>query len=228
MASCIFDIETAPLEDAEIPAAFVEKLREADPEDDETWREKLGLYSLSASVVTIAMLNPESQRGHVLYDNRHGELKPFATPDGFEVVLFGGSETEILERFWSSIAQFQRVITYNGRNFDVPFLMQRSLVREVAVTANLMPYRYRFDLNHMDLADVLSWFRATRPFGLASWTQAIGATSPKEGSVAGAEVGAAFAEGRTQEIAEYCWRDVIATAQLADRVQHYWGPALRN
>lgn len=228
MASCIFDIETAPLDDADIPPAFVDKLREADTEDDEAWREKLGLHALSASVVTIAMLNPESQRGQVLYDNRHGDLESLATGDGYEVTLHGGSETEILERFWDSISQFQRVVTYNGRNFDVPFLMQRSLVREVAVSVNLMPYRYRFDLNHMDLADVLSWFRATRPFGLASWTQAIGATSPKDGSVAGAEVGEAFAEGRMQEIADYCWRDVIATAHLAERVQHYWGPALRN
>lgn len=227
MSRCVFDIETAPLDDAEIPPAWVQKLQTADEGDDEAWREMLGLYSLSASVVTIAMVNPDTQRGEVIYDNRHGDLDSLAAPEGYEVTLVGGAESEVLERFWSVVPSFDQVITYNGRNFDVPFLMQRSLIREVPVSTNLMPYRYRFDGNHLDLADVLSWFRATRPYGLAPWTQAIGATSPKEGSVAGAEVGAAFAAGRTQEIAEYCLRDVIATALLADRVRHYWGPMLR-
>jgi 3'-5' exonuclease len=227
MSRCVFDIETAPLGDDEIPEAFVEKLREANAEDEESWRDKLGLYSLSASAITIAMVNPDTQRGEVIYDNRHGDLDTLEVPDGYEVTLFGGTESEMLERFWSLVSVYDQVISYNGRNFDVPFLMQRSLVREVAVSTNLMPYRYRLNGKHLDLADVLSWFRATRPYGLASWTQAIGATSPKEGSVAGAEVGAAFAEGRDREIAEYCLRDVIATAMLADRVRHFWGPMLR-
>ncbi len=223
---CVFDIETAPLDDADIPPAFVEKLKEANPEEEEGWREKLGLYSLSASAITIALVNPDSQRGEVIYDNRHGDLDSLEAPEGYEVSLFGGTEIEMLERFWEIIPQYDQIISYNGRNFDVPFLMQRSLVCEVPVTTNLMPYRYRLDGKHLDLADVLSWFRATRPYGLASWTQAIGATSPKEGSVAGAGVGAAFAEGRAREIAEYCLRDVIATAQLAERVGHYWSPML--
>ena len=42
MPHCVFDIETAPLPDAEIPPALVDKLKEADPEDDK-WKEKLGL-----------------------------------------------------------------------------------------------------------------------------------------------------------------------------------------
>jgi hypothetical protein len=222
MAHCVFDIETAPLDDSEIPPAWITKLKESDGEDEDAWRERLGLFALSASVVTIAMLNPESGRGEVIYDHRHGELEELETPEGYSVTLFGGTEAEMLRRFWDVISSFQRVITYNGRNFDVPFLMQRSLVREVEVGVNLMPYRYRLNGNHLDLADVLSWFRATRPYGLAPWTEAVGATSPKEGSVAGAEVGAAFHAGRTREIAEYCLRDVVATSILAQRVQSCW------
>ena len=223
MRHCVFDIETAPLPESEIPPALVTRLKEAEPEGD-AWMEMLGLYSLSAQVVCIGMLNPDSGKGTVLYDDRHGELADLDLPAEAEFSLEGGNEAEILERFWSNVAHFERVITYNGRGFDVPFLMQRSLVQEVEITTNLMPPRFFLDRNHLDLQDALSLFRATRPFGLAAWTEAIGAASSKEGSVAGAEVGAAFHAGRTGEIVEYCARDVVATSQLADRVLRYWRP----
>ena len=102
--------------------------------------------------------------------------------------------------------------------------MREQLIREVEISTNLLPPRFFLDRNHLDLQDALSAFRATRPFGLAAWTEAIGASSPKEGSVAGAEVGEAFHAGRTGEIAEYCARDVVATARLADQVLRYWRP----
>lgn len=224
MADCVFDIETAHLSDAEISPSLVERLQ--DPEDPEAWREKLGLYALSASVITIGMLNPESGRGEILYDNRHGELVEIELPEGIEATLSGGSESEILERFWGAVRKFRRVITYNGRGFDVPFLMQRSLIRGVPISRNLMPPRFNLGSSHLDLAEVLSQFRATRPYGLAPWTEAIGGSSPKEGEVSGAGVGQAFHEGKAAAIAEYCMRDVMATAKLAERVFALWGPIL--
>ena len=51
----------------------------------------------------------------------------------------------MLERFWSNVSRFERVITYNGRGFDVPFLMQRSLIREVEISTNLLPPRFFLD-----------------------------------------------------------------------------------
>jgi len=224
MADCVFDIETAPVDEADISQAFVEKLKDA--EDPEAWREKLGLYSLSASVVTIAMLNPESGRGEILYDDRHGKLESLELDDGVEATLVGGDERAILERFWDSVRSFRRVITYNGRGFDVPFLMQRSLIREVPITRDLMPPRFNLRGSHLDLAEVLSQFRATRPYGLAAWTESIGLSSPKEGEVSGAQVGEAFHAGKSAAIAEYCMRDVVATAALARRVFELWGPML--
>lgn len=233
MSDCVFDIETAPLPDAEIPPALVEKLQESEDDDtgsEESWRDKLGLYALSARVVVIGMLNPETRRGVVLYDHEHGVLdaSTFDAPLDVEFTLIGGDETELLTQFWTHVARYRRVITYNGRGFDVPFLMQRSLVREVPISVDLMPPRFQLNRNHLDLQDLLSLFRATRPYGLAAWTQAIGASSPKEGSVAGAEVGAAFAAGRTREIAEYCARDVVATAQLAEKALRLWAPSFRS
>lgn len=224
MNECVFDIETAALADADVPPALVEKLK--DPDDPEAWREQLGLYALGASVVAIGLLNPASGKGEMLYDDRHGKIEDMETPEGTSASLFGGDERAILERFWAAAAKFDRVITYNGRVFDVPFLMQRSLILDVPVSSNLMPPRFNLRASHLDLAEVLSQFRATRPYGLAAWTQAVGLSSPKEGEVAGAQVGEFFHAGKVKPILEYCMRDVVATAQLHQRVQKLWGRML--
>ena len=230
MADCVFDIETAPLPDVQISPSWVAKLEQEAVEDGADWHEKLGLYALSARVVVIAMLNPDTGRGVVLYDHEHGPIAAadFESPPAVELTLIGGDETEVLSQFWTHVARYRRVITFNGRGFDVPFLMQRSLVREVPISVDLMPPRFYLNRNHLDLQDLLSQFRATRPYGLAAWAEAIGASSPKEGSVAGAEVGAAFAAGRTREIAEYCARDVVATAKLAEKTLRLWAPLFRS
>jgi predicted PolB exonuclease-like 3'-5' exonuclease len=224
LTECVFDIETAALPETDIPAALIDKLQ--DPDDPEAWREQLGLFALSASVVAIALLNPKTRKGELLYDDRHGTIEAIEQPDGVEVKLSGGDEATILARFWGAVAKFDRVITYNGRNFDVPFLMQRSLILEVPVSVNLMPPRYNLRANHLDLAELLSQFRATRPYGLEAWTQAIGAKSPKVGEVSGAQVGEFFQAGKVRPILEYCLRDVVATAALAERAQRLWSPLL--
>jgi DNA polymerase elongation subunit (family B) len=227
MADCVFDIETAALPEAQIPRSFVTKLKEqAEPDDPEGWRDRLGLYALSAQVVVIALLNPQSHRGEVLYDDRHGTLDAIEMPEGVEATLVGGSEAEIVEHFWKRIARYDRVVTYNGRGFDVPFMMQRALVHSIPVTVDLMPPRFHRRTNHLDLQEVLSQYRATRPYGLGPWTEAVGASSPKEGEVSGAGVGEAFEAGRTREIAEYCLRDVAATNVLLEKVQRYWSPLI--
>lgn len=227
MANCVLDIETAALADEEIPPALVESLQNA-AEDDEDWHERLGLYALGASVITIGLFSPETGRAAMLYDDRHGALPEIEQPASVaQVTLVGGNEAKILTEFWKMVKSFGTVVTYNGRGFDIPFLMQRSLIRGVTITRNLMPPRFSAMNEHMDLAEVLSQFRATRPYGLEAWSQAAGVASPKQGDVKGAEVGAAFAAGRNREIVEYCLRDVVATAQLAAEVSQRWGSAMR-
>jgi DNA polymerase elongation subunit (family B) len=226
MANCVIDIETCALDEAEVASALVEKLKAA-AEDDEDWREKLALYALGASVVTIGLYSPETGRAAMLYDDRHGAIDSIETvPRVDQVTLIGGDERKILEEFWGMVPSFGCVVSYNGRGFDVPFLLQRSLIHELTVSRNLMPPRFSSMREHMDLAEVLSQFRATRPYGLEAWSQALGVKSPKEGEVKGAEVSAAFREGRIREIVDYCLRDVVATAEIAARVSRDWGKAL--
>jgi DNA polymerase elongation subunit (family B) len=230
MSACVFDIETAPLADADLPAPAVEALQRSLPEDkQEAWRDQLSLSALTGSVVAIGLVNPDSHQGFALYDDRHGKLDALAMPEGFTCAgLVGGDEAALLARFWAMVAQYDRVITYNGRGFDVPFLMHRSLLRGVPISCNLMPPRFSGTRVHLDLMEVLTQFGATRRTGLAAWVTAAGLSDPKQGPVRGDQVAAAFHDGRMQEIMEYCMRDVVATAQLAERVLRLWKPMLSN
>ena len=112
-----------------------------------------------------------------------------------------------------------RVVTYNGRQFDGPFLMLRSAILGVAPSVNLAGYR--FSMNpHCDLAKVLTFHGATRPmYSLDYWCRRFGITSPKEEGLDGSLVQEYYEHGRLDEIVDYCARDVTATSALYQQLE---------
>ncbi len=124
-----------------------------------------------------------------------------------------GCEATILREFWDMAKTATRIVTFNGRAFDIPFMVMRSAMLGVPVTKrNLLGYRYSVD-PHCDLLDQLTWYGATRRFSLAMYCKAFGIENPK-GECSGADVPKMFVDGRHAEIAEYNLRDVRATAAL--------------
>jgi len=72
-------------------------------------------------------------------------------------------------------------------------------------------YRYRFsDEGHMDLADVLTDYGASRMPSLSALAQLVG--MPGKMDVDGSQVESMFAHGRYTEIRDYCLHDVVQTA----------------
>lgn len=123
-----------------------------------------------------------------------------AEPDG---------ETDLLRRFWSDVAAVPTSVvwvTFNGKRFDVPLLLARSLHHRIAPTQRRMldryPYRHR---PHADLAWV--WPRQCSLDGLC---EHLGVASSK-GAITGADVAGAVEAGRIAEVARYCEADTVAT-----------------
>ena len=139
-------------------------------------------------------------------------------PEGF--ARFDGSEAELLAEFWRMLdSNARRVVTYNGRMFDGPYLMLRSAVNGVAPSVNLAGYRYALQ-PHCDLAEVLNFQGAVREnFSLDYWCRRFGITSPKEEGLDGSKVQDFYEKGRLDEIVDYCARDVVATGELFRRVE---------
>jgi predicted PolB exonuclease-like 3'-5' exonuclease len=150
-------------------------------------------------------------------------------PDGqyerYEVYHLGTAssaergERELLADFWQLIEQHRpRVVTWNGRSFDVPVLKQRSLVHGLtALTWHRTDPRYGYDFRynpgwHCDLLDMLSDQGASTRLSLEEAASAIGLPGKMAGH--GAAVAELLAAGETDRIDRYCEGDVLNTYAL--------------
>jgi 3'-5' exonuclease len=134
-----------------------------------------------------------------------------------------GWERDLLLRFAEQFAGKSppQVVTWNGRGYDLPVLLLRSLRYGIthAWYYNGRDVRYRYsEGGHCDLADAMADYGATRHLGLDGMAKVVGLPG-KFGDIDGAGVGAAFAQGRHEEIASYCLADAVQTAFLFIRWQ---------
>lgn len=131
------------------------------------------------------------------------------------------SERKIVEDFWNILKKYNTstLISFNGRNFDAPFLMLRSGLLKIRPTRNIMSgTKFRYN-KHIDLADELSYYSsgrygATKKYNFDFYTRAFGIKSPKADGVDGSNVHELFKQNEIKKIAEYCMRDVSATWDL--------------
>ncbi len=214
MSKIIFDIETVgyPIETFD-KATQENLLRYAKSDEEEQLvKDSLGFYPVTAQIVTIAMLELESDKAFVYYQvpGQQAENKDEKSAQYFSVC----DEKQLLELFWFNIQKYERFITFNGRAFDCPFIMLRSAINKIKAARNLMPDRYRSN-THIDLMEKLTFLGASRKkFSLHMWCNAFGIKSPKDEGVSGLDVKDLFQNKKYLDIARYCLRDCFATKEL--------------
>ena len=230
MKTVVFDIETVSLPWLDLDPMTREKLtRNAEDHEDFLRRKRGGALSpYAGKIIVIGMQNPESGKGF-LWREGPGPRTPLSSEDGlFECVAC--DEKTMLEEFWGKLKKFDRFITFNGRSFDGPFLSVRTAIHGLTPSRNLAGYRYSVE-EHVDLLDVLTFFgtvsRDQRP-SLHAACVGFGVPSPKSTEMHGYRVDDLYREGRLGEIADYCRRDVEATAELFRRVEHTLLPLFRK
>ncbi|MCX6133575.1 MAG: ribonuclease H-like domain-containing protein [Ignavibacteriales bacterium] len=219
MARVVLDIETLgyPFESFdEVRQEYLLKFAETEAQRTEAIQ-KLSLYPATAQIIAIGMLNPDTNRGKVIFQSDHAGDS--VSEDG-QIQFVSCPETEILGHFWNDITKYEQFITFNGRGFDCPFLMLRSAILQVQPSRNLMPYRYDSNV-HCDLLDQLTFYGATRKFSLDFYCKSFGIESPKSHGVTGLDLGRLFGQKRFQDIANYCLGDVKATAELFARWEQH-------
>jgi hypothetical protein len=230
MTTVVFDIETVSLPWLELDALQREKLtRRAEDHEDFLRRKEGGALSpYSGKVIVIGMQNPDSRRG-IIWHEAAGERTSRTTEDGlFEYVAC--DELSMLREFWQKVDKFDRFVSFNGRAFDGPFLSVRSAVHALSPSKNLSGYRYSVEM-HVDLMEVLSFqgavSRDQHP-SLHAACIAFGIPSPKSEEMHGYAVGDLYRQGRVREIADYCRRDVEATAALYRRLEQTLLPLFKR
>lgn len=215
----VFDIETVGFDLKELAESQQEfLLRYALKENEESEKQEklketeryLSLYPYTAKTIAIGLLNTETEGILVLFnDVDEQEWKV----EEKNITYKSRGEKEILQLFWNYISKTDKVITFNGRNFDIPFLMLRSAMLAVKPSVNLIHNRYNIT-KHIDLLDQLTYYGITRKFNLDFYCHAFGITSPKSKGISGMEIKELYKAGKVKDIAVYCGEDVKATYGL--------------
>lgn len=178
-------------------------------------KERLALNPGTGRIIAIGMWRPDEDKGGVLLEEVEKSNEERLEWEEFDdgALTYRGSEAEILEEFWRYVSQgVGRLITYNGRAFDGPFLTLRSALLGVKPTRSFLPYRYSF-VRHCDLAEVVSFHGARNLESLDFWCRRAGIQSPKS-ALDGSKVGQVYQKGKLEEIGRYCLQDAQATAKL--------------
>jgi len=217
--SLVFDIETVPAQPRdELPAGVAKALERFSGGEDGAADLACSLSPLLARVVSLAFADgeaaPDEAAVTVLAVPPEGRSRDQADyPPWLRVV----DERSLLQAFWILASQAEVVVSYNGRNFDVPFLVTRSLLLGVPARVDLLgkPYELR---PHLDLYRLLQPGRALGPAGLDVLCWALGVESPK-GTLDGSQVAPTYARGDIEAIAAYNRGDVKATVAVYQRVR---------
>lgn len=243
----IFDIETVGADFDDLDGPTQDSLtrwikREAGEEEEKynvmlrDLKEGLGFSPLTGEIVAIGIYDSEKDKGVVYFstssclagrqvaDKQSSDTEMKEWVDG-KFTFKPKTEKEMLADFWQGAKNYGELVSFNGRSFDVPFLLIRSAVHKVRPTINLMSNRYlgsQYGVRHVDLLDQLSFYGAVRRKGnLHLYCRAFGIKSPKGSGITGDEVGRLFKEKEYKRIAEYNSWDLTATAKLYEVWKEY-------
>ncbi len=236
MAKIIFDIETAG-EDFDKMDKTTQKVLTRYIKDEtiqqEEYKKKLEdiknelVFSpFTSQIVAVGVLDADKNQGAVYFSApEDGSTKEFEKD---KIKYKPMNEKGIIENFWKVAGHADEFISFNGRGFDVPFLMIRSAIHKIKPSKDLMSNRYlnlqKSGAKHIDLMDQLTFYGAVwkRP-SLHLACRAFGIKSPKEDGVSGDDVTRLFQEKKYLEIAKYNGRDLWSTQKLFQ----YWEKYLR-
>jgi len=139
------------------------------------------------------------------------------------------SERDLLEGFFGLIdKRAPRLVSFNGRGFDVPVLKYRAMVHGLSCPRwfsegdrwNSYDSRYSHEY-HVDLLEVLSDYGASARCSMHEVATAFGIPGKLE--TAGDDVRGMFEAGQIEAIRNYCETDVCTTLLLFLRRQLFTG-----
>jgi hypothetical protein len=205
----VFDIETVGLDDAEqyldpvLPAANLKDPAKIAADIEARTAARLERLALDWNVGRVAALGWWTEDTGLRVERCETE----------------GVERMVLALFWQTV-KASRLVGYRIREFDLPFLLQRSLYLEVDAPRYELG-RYARGSTITDLYDRLTFndLRRGESLGmrqtLGAFCRRLGIPAPE---MKGADVPALVAAGRWDQVEAHCLEDVRATVALARRL----------
>jgi len=142
------------------------------------------------------------------------------------VICNPDNEKKTIEDFWFVAAQCDLFVGHNIMDFDMRFILQRSMILGVKPTWQRFgkkewnnpdqKYLSFARYQHMPMFDTMHEWAAWGGsrgggLGLEHIALAMGIASPKDGGIDGAQVYDFYKAGKVTEICDYCKRDVETT-----------------
>lgn len=213
----VIDCETSAEDLSWMPKTDVLTLVEAAARREEPVDKYVATCPALAHVVLVGMLNVETGGRCVAYDSRLVDVDAQAADlDGVRLMAAGG-EAALLMIVHDLLGKAQRLVTFNGRGFDLPLLLLRAMrhgltpARIVERSAWQKPWESE---PHVDVLARLTFGGATGRYPLAAYGIGLGAGNPKQAGD-GAGVSALVEARNGTDLARYCLGDVETTAALA-------------
>lgn len=130
-------------------------------------------------------------------------------------------EAAMLADFWRMVGQQGgRIVTFNGRSFDLRFLVLRSLahgIRPSVAPETVRAWFARYVVRpHCDIRDLLTNWDQRESGTLEEWCRFVGVAY--ENGHTGADIYELYRAAKFTEIATKCQQDVKATQALYERV----------
>lgn len=228
MSTLIIDIETVGEDfdslDQATQDSLTQWIKRAPSAEQEKYtsqvKNSLGLSPLTGQIIAIGVLDADKDKGAIYFDANDANS---IEKEVAGIKIRSMNEKEMLEHFWRIVSEYDSFVSFNGRCFDIPFLMIRSAAHNIRPSKNLMINRYLenqdYDAKHIDLMDQLSFYGAVRRKGnLHMWCRVFGIASPKTSGITGADIKHLYDEGRFEDIISYNTSDLTAIRAL----YHHW------
>jgi predicted PolB exonuclease-like 3'-5' exonuclease len=230
MNKLFFDIETIPAEESFVPTLkylHERKVSKIDPESDKTPESFEKFYEKTS------------------FDGTYGRICCIAyalNDEPLKCLSIEQGEAEMVRKFWEIAGKADLIVGHNIRDFDLPFIMQRSAILGVKPTWNKFeePGKKPWDMvkflsfaryKNAPIFDTMwewsNWVDKWSNKTIEHLSLAMGIPTPKEG-IDGSKVWDFYKAGKIKEICEYCMRDVETVRAVYKRMTFESLPATES
>lgn len=195
MTTAFLDIETAPID-------FTE------PEINEYMKEK-NIFSFShplfGKIIAIGIKKEDEE----------------------PAIFYGNDEKELLIKFWKFMSEekINKIVTWNGYGFDIPFINIRSVINEIKKTKNINLNKWKMSdigSNHIDCMQFFSSIGEFRFVALEIACRLMGVEVPKD-RIRGDDIEKLFRNDEWEPIVNKNREDLVILENLYKKIQPFMG-----
>lgn len=227
MKILVLDIETT-IDESQFNELEKEKIEsfDTDKERDE-YIDLLILNPYASKLFCIGLKDYKTGKKYILINvNKENSFK--SEDENIKYVFFD-SEKELFEKFWDWLdkKEYTHFLTFNGGQFDFPYIMIRSALLNVQPSMNLLRgSKWDREKYHIDLFQKMTFndWNNSGPLqrhSLDYYCQSYGIKSSKTAERNGKNVKYLFKERKFKDIAEYNCDDLDSTQNLYDTVKKF-------